>query len=358
MARHCITRVVETASEALGREMSFVSGPGDGWMAFSVVSEAAVSLERDVDGPVEARADPGANARADPGAGAPTGQPTDANGATIHRLPARPPDAPDAWPTEPGAETPEVCVPVMLWDGRVAGALCCLAPRAARRAYAQVGLDVREMRMLKSLARLIGDQLEYERRQAALRSMQITDGTVIALMGSLEVRDGYTEKHSEAVAGTAVAITRRLGVHGQQLDDLRTAAALHDIGKLGVPDAILRKPGPLSREEWALMRRHPEIGAELVASMPPIAHLAPVIRAGHERWDGTGYPDRLAGEEIPLASRVIFIADAFQTMISDRPYSSRVPVEDARRELEANSGAQLWPEGVWAALEILATTSL
>lgn len=182
---------------------------------------------------------------------------------------------------------------------------------------------------------------------------QSTTGTVSALMGSLEVRDGYTDEHSRAVAEMTVEISRCLGLDGQELDDLRTAATLHDIGKLGVPDAILNKPAPLNEYEWALMRRHPEIGAELVASMAPVAHLAPVIRAGHEHWDGTGYPDQLAGEDIPLGARVILIADAFHAMTSDRPYRSRIPLEEAREELEANAGTQFWPEGVRVALEIL-----
>lgn len=191
------------------------------------------------------------------------------------------------------------------------------------------------------------------RRQTELPSVQITGGPVSALMGLLEARDGYIEEHSEAVAEMAGELGRCLGLEGQELDDVRTAATLHDIGKLGVPDAILNKPGPLSDDEWTVMRRHPEIGAELVESMRPLAHLAPVIRAGHERWDGTGYPDELAGEEIPLGARVILIADAVHAMISDRPYRHGIPLAQARGELQAHAGTQFWPEGVRAALEIL-----
>lgn len=179
------------------------------------------------------------------------------------------------------------------------------------------------------------------------------DGTVGALIASLQVRDGYTQMHSEEVLGLAVAIGERLGLTEAQLADLRIVSVLHDIGKLGIPDAVLHKPGRLNDEEWALMRRHPEIGAELVGAMRPIAHLAPVIRAEHERWDGHGYPDGLRGEQIPLAARIVLIADAYHAMTSDRPYRKAMDHREACAELERHSGTQFWPAAVSCVLAIL-----
>ena len=123
---------------------------------------------------------------------------------------------------------------------------------------------------------------------------------------------------------------------------------LHDIGKVGIPDHILRKPGPLSEEEWVTMRRHPDIGADLVAAIPDLAHLAPAIAAEHERWDGTGYPRRLAGEAIPVASRVTLVCDSYHAMVSDRPYRRALPDEEAVRELGRCSGSMFWPAAVSA----------
>jgi hypothetical protein len=127
-------------------------------------------------------------------------------------------------------------------------------------------------------------------------------------------------------------------------------ALLHDIGKIGVPDAILQKPGPLTAAEWRVMHEHPAIGARIVASIPSLAHLAPAIRAEHERWDGRGYPDGLRGETIPLASRVILACDAFHAMTSDRPYRAKMAVTAAASELRAGAGTQFDPAVVAALL--------
>jgi HD-GYP domain-containing protein (c-di-GMP phosphodiesterase class II) len=128
---------------------------------------------------------------------------------------------------------------------------------------------------------------------------------------------------------------------------------MHDIGKLGVSDAILRKPGTLTEAEWVEMRRHAEIGEHIIASTPELAHLAPTIRADHERWDGAGYPDGLAGEQIPLASRIVFVSDAYHAMTSERPYRAPLTPTEARGELERNAGSQFCPTVVAAALEVL-----
>ena len=134
---------------------------------------------------------------------------------------------------------------------------------------------------------------------------------------------------------------------------MKQVALLHDIGKIALPDGILRKPGPLDDEEWETMRRHPVHGAEMVAEVPGLRHLAPMVRAEHERWDGNGYPDGLAGEEIPLASRITLVCDAYHAMTSDRPYRRALSAEDARAEVADGLGSQFCPTAGRALLATL-----
>jgi HD-GYP domain-containing protein (c-di-GMP phosphodiesterase class II) len=151
----------------------------------------------------------------------------------------------------------------------------------------------------------------------------------------------------------ALQIGRRLGLDATALADLEYVALLHDIGKIGVPDAVLHKPGPLSLEEWMEMRRHPEVGERIVNSMPALSHLAPVIRAEHEHWDGGGYPDGLTEGRIPLAAQIVLVCDALHAMTSDRPYRAAQPVGAAIAEIERNAGTQFSPDVVAAALAVL-----
>ncbi|HUR83699.1 MAG TPA: HD-GYP domain-containing protein, partial [Solirubrobacteraceae bacterium] len=178
-------------------------------------------------------------------------------------------------------------------------------------------------------------------------------GAIRALATALDARDPYTAGHSERVSALSVNIGRHMGLDRDDLEVLRLGALLHDIGKIGVPDAVLHKPGKLDDDEWATMRLHPVIGEQVVASMDTLAHLAPVVRAEHERWDGAGYPDGLAGTEIPLASRIILVADAFHAMTSDRPYRKALPRDVALTELCNNAGSQFCPTVVAAALTAL-----
>ena len=128
--------------------------------------------------------------------------------------------------------------------------------------------------------------------------------------------------------------------------ELRHVALLHDLGKVAVPDTVLLKPGPLSDREWEIVRRHPVVGARMVATSGGLDHLSPGIRAHHERWDGTGYPDGLRGRDIPVAARIVAVCDAFHAMTSDRPYCAAMTTGEALDELEACSGTQLDPEVV------------
>ena len=147
-------------------------------------------------------------------------------------------------------------------------------------------------------------------------------------------------EHSGAVAALARSVGERLGIRGDDLDDLERAAELHDIGKIAIPDGILNKPGPLDDEEWAFMRRHTLIGESMLSAAPVLQPAAKIVRSSHERFDGAGYPDGLRGDRIPLASRIVFVCDAFHAMTSDRPYGSAMSVDSALTELAACAGSQ------------------
>jgi HD-GYP domain-containing protein (c-di-GMP phosphodiesterase class II) len=144
----------------------------------------------------------------------------------------------------------------------------------------------------------------------------------------------------------ALAVGRQMSLDGEHLDVLGRAAELHDIGKIAIPDDILHKPGALDDAEWDLMRRHTLIGERLLGSAPALAQVATVVRSSHERWDGAGYPDGLAGDRIPLASRIILACDAFDAMTTDRPYQEAMSFADARAELRRHAGFQFDPSVV------------
>ncbi len=171
---------------------------------------------------------------------------------------------------------------------------------------------------------------------------------VRALLSALEARDNSTGKHSTAVAELVQVTARGMGLADGEVAHAGQIALMHDIGKVGIPDAILHKPGPLTQSDWRVMRRHPEIGERIVASVGALAHLAPAVRAEHERWDGDGYPDGLRGAAIPLSSRLVFACDAYEAMIAERPYRAAMAPENAVVELEANAGSQFDPAVVTA----------
>jgi diguanylate cyclase (GGDEF)-like protein len=178
-----------------------------------------------------------------------------------------------------------------------------------------------------------------------------------ALAAAVDERMAVQHEHSHAVAGYADAIARRLGWDERGLANIRLAAMLHDVGKVHVPEAILRKPGPLDEAEWAEVARHPVVGAEIVARVEGLDEIGPWIRHSHERIDGTGYLDGLAGDEIPLASRILLVADAFDAMTSDRSYRRAMSREAALAELDRNAGTQFDPDCVAALKAALAEES-
>lgn len=169
------------------------------------------------------------------------------------------------------------------------------------------------------------------------------------MVRSLEARDRYTAHHSERVTAIALDIAREMGLPEAQRDLLRLGGKLHDIGKVGIPDAVLLKPGKLTDEEWALMRSHPEVGLRVLAPMLPfLGPIEEIVLYHHERWDGKGYPKGLEGEAIPLLARILAVADAYEAMTADRPYRKGLPPERALAILEEEAGKQFDPAVVRA----------
>ena len=167
--------------------------------------------------------------------------------------------------------------------------------------------------------------------------------TIEALVSALEARDPYTQEHAGRIRETSMALAVALQVPSEERRAVRLGAILHDVGKIGVSDSILRKPGPLTRGEWILMRAHPVIGENMLRGIDFLHTALPVVRHHHERWDGKGYPDGLAGDKIPVGARIVAVCDAFDAMTSDRPYRPRMPLPSACEELERNAGTQFDP---------------
>jgi putative nucleotidyltransferase with HDIG domain len=183
------------------------------------------------------------------------------------------------------------------------------------------------------------------------RSAQLTSSymaTVRALSNAVEARDSYTGKHAERVAAYAIEIARTLGVARPDAAEIEFGFLLHDIGKVAMPDAILFKPGALTDEERALMARHPVVGAEIMDGIEFLQEAAKVVRSHHERWDGSGYPDGLAADDIPLTARVFAVADVLDALTTDRPYRPRMQLAQARALIVESSGSHFDPAVVEA----------
>jgi diguanylate cyclase (GGDEF)-like protein len=204
-----------------------------------------------------------------------------------------------------------------------------------------------------TLALRVADQRMYaqkeDRRSSATR--QARD----LLLQVLHEREPALGNHMKGVANLALGVGTRLSLIPEELDEVVRAAELHDVGKMAIPDEILRKSGPLTQEEWGFVRRHTLVGERILSAAPALLPVAKIVRASHERWDGSGYPDGIAGEEIPLGARIVAVCDAFDAMITFRPYSPARPVEEALRELRACAGTQFDPAVVAAFCEHIAS---
>jgi diguanylate cyclase (GGDEF)-like protein len=215
---------------------------------------------------------------------------------------------------------------------------------AAVAASAELSLQRSEAALLD----ILRDYGDAHGRSAALRRVAVE-----LLADALEARDGATARHCRWVAGLALGVARRLGLSARDSQDVRAVGLLHDIGKLGLPDAILHKPGPLDEAEQVRMREHPVIGGRILQGIPELAPLAEGVRAEHERWDGTGYPRGLAADEIPLAARIVSACDAYHAMVIDQPYRPAIGEDAARAALREGAGRQFDPEVVDALLAVL-----
>ena len=249
----------------------------------------------------------------------------------------------------------ELDVPVMV-SGRPWGAISV-------QSEVTDAFDDEDARLLRAVA----DQLA-----AALRSALLYEqleraylGTAEALSAALEAKDSYTatpprkpslrcgNEHSRSLVQRAEAVGRLLGMPEQGLRTLRYGAAFHDIGKLAVPEEILNKPGPLTAEELEIVQRHTVIGEQILSPIEFLADVLPLVRSAHERWDGAGYPDGLAGEGIPLGARIVFACDTYEAMITARPYRAALGSDEALAELRRVAGTQLDPRVVEALLAVI-----
>lgn len=210
---------------------------------------------------------------------------------------------------------------------------------------------VKTITRLNRYRRLQEDQDRLE--AAALELERAYDSTLEGWARALDLRDHETEGHSRRVTELTVRLAELLGLEGDDLIQIRRGALLHDVGKIGIRDYILLKPGGLSEEEFAIMRRHPQIGVKIIERVRGLRQTLPIIEAHHERWDGKGYPHGLAGEQIPLEARILAIADSFEAMTADRAYRPAMATEEALAILQRGRGTAWDPDLVDRFVELI-----
>lgn len=188
--------------------------------------------------------------------------------------------------------------------------------------------------------------------------LEHTERVIFMLAAAVEAKDAYTEGHLRRLRAYSERLALAFGLDPKEVRAVRYGGILHDIGKIGVDEAIIRKPGPLTPEETIQMRRHPEIGAQIISQMRFARDVAPIISAHHEYWDGSGYPRGLKGEDIPIGARIITIVDAYDAMTTDRPYRAALGLDEAVRRLHAGRGTQFEPEMLDVFLDLIARGTL
>lgn len=208
------------------------------------------------------------------------------------------------------------------------------------------------------LVATIRSRLDRSQQLMLFQLKQAYEASLIMLANAIELRDQYTRGHVERVMGFCMAIAQELGLPSAMMQPLMYGAILHDIGKIYISETILCKAGPLTEEEWVEMKRHTIVGAELLKSIPYLTQAIPIIRFHHERWDGLGYPDNIAGEEIPLLARIVSVADALDAMTTRRVYQDAVTPEQAYQEIIDNRGIRYDPlivsafEAAWDEIQV------
>jgi diguanylate cyclase (GGDEF)-like protein/putative nucleotidyltransferase with HDIG domain len=223
-----------------------------------------------------------------------------------------------------------------------AGALAESGEEFAISASYGVVLLPHEARTLEQALQLADERMYSHKHERSGAREQARD----VLMRTMQAKQPNLSKHSSEVAQLAVAVARRLGMQGEEVDEVARAAELHDVGKVGIPDAILDKPAALDGAEWEFMRQHTILGERILNAAPALRPVATIVRSTHERWDGAGYPDGLRGEEIPRGARIVAVCDAYEAMTADRAYRRARPHEAACEELVAMAGTQFDPEVV------------
>jgi len=218
-----------------------------------------------------------------------------------------------------------------------------MAPRVTAGAAARPpgGTELQTLRYAEDVRRL------YRQLQRAICQ------SLLGLANALEAKDPYTRGHSERVGAWGGRLATALGLPAAEVDTVVQAGLLHDIGKIGVPETVLRKRGPLDHDEWTLMRNHPIVGAQIVAPFEFFAGGALVVRHHHERWDGSGYPDGLSGRAIPLGARIVAVADVYDALTSDRPYRPALARDTSLAYLAGEAGRTLDADVVAAFLGLL-----
>jgi HD-GYP domain-containing protein (c-di-GMP phosphodiesterase class II) len=209
---------------------------------------------------------------------------------------------------------------------------------------AQIGdgeFDDRQLRLLAGLAYQARLAIESAEHYKGLERTFLS--TVAALANALEANDAYTSSHARWITDMSLLVGRAMQLDRDALKRLELGALFHDIGKIGVPSEILQKPGPLTDEELAIVKGHPELGEKILEPIDRLADVRPIVRACHERWDGLGYPDGKAGEEIPVEARIVFVCDAFHAMVTDRPYRKSLGSSEAIQRLREAAGAEFDP---------------
>lgn len=213
------------------------------------------------------------------------------------------------------------------------------------------GFNKRDLDFLLNVSRISALAFQNAKLHTQIQVDYLKTITALALI--IDARDPYTKKHSENVTRYSVAIAKNLGFNSSQLENIRRAALLHDIGKIGIRDVVLLKPGKLTPDEFEQIKMHPVKGGEIVQSLPFLRDVSDLVRHHHERYDGSGYPDGKIGNDIELGARILAVADSFDAMTTDRLYRKKLPLEIAKDELKRNKSTQFDPQLVDAFLEVL-----
>jgi putative nucleotidyltransferase with HDIG domain len=258
------------------------------------------------------------------------------------------------------SDDPELAAAQSIADGAMASVLCVLlrTPRNRvgilhlDRSYWQKPFSEDDLHLADALAANVSAGIECA--QLLRKQRDLFRNTITVLAQAVEMKDEYTGGHTSRVTNYALMLGRQLGLDKKDLELIEIGTPLHDIGKIGVDDAILRKPGKLTPEEWEEMKKHTTKGAAIVSTIPDLIPITPIVRNHHERWDGQGYPDKLAGEDINQLARIVAVVDAFDAMTTARPYhlgKVRTP-EDGFAELQRMSGKQFDPKCAAAFCEL------